>query len=243
MFKSVDIKNKLTQLRRKTRRAEDDLISETKRILKKDLFEEKKILENLKQYNRSFEILDEEDLEEELIFTVSEIKQIAVIYRLKFLESRIFKPEIPYEAILRIKDLNLRFRKEVRIFKVLAPRESFFDKRSRGEALLFGKTNYDNYYLIHRWGNKLKWHRKLMFWPIRNFETLFFTVILFTLIITLSLPTWIITLDPRAEYWSGFRMAAFFHLLIFNMGVTAFITFAFTKNFSSSIWNQEKDFD
>jgi len=69
------------------------------------------------------------------------------------------------------------------------------------------------------------------------------TIILVTFIITMSLPINLITLDPSADYWSGYRAAAFFHLLIFNVGVVVYTTFAFSKNFSSTIWNRDRDFD
>jgi hypothetical protein len=243
MFKEVDIKRQLAQSREKNRKGGEMLLNEAQRILQQDLFTEEKILANLKQYNRAHEVLDEEALDDNLIFTLAEIKQVCVLYRLKFLESKVFKPEIPYEAVLRIKGLNEQFAKSIKEFRMLAMPESFAKQQAGGDALLFAKTNYGNYYLIHRWGKALPWHRKINYWPLRYFENLFLTVIAFTLILTLSLPIGLITLDPKADYWSGYRAAAFFHLLIFNMGVTAYVTFSFSKNFSSSIWNRERDFD
>ena len=242
MFNNVDIEKQLSRLRSKTRTGEEQLISETKRILTNDLFAEKKILEHLKQYNKSHEVIDESDVDEILIYTKKEIKQIAVFYRLKFLESKFYKPEIPYEAILKIKSLNEKHRKDIKLFKVLAPNESFLDKNFYFDSILFAKTNYENYFLIHRWGKQLKWNRKIKYWPLRNFETLALTVIAFTLIVTLGLPTQLITLDSKATYWSGYRAAAFFFFFFFNFGVTVFITFSFAKNFSSSVLNSEKDF-
>ena len=238
----MTVEEQLIHQRKKSRSTDEHVLSEAQRILKQDLFAENKILENLKQYNKNVEVINEEDIFEKTIFSVSEIKQTAVLYRLKFLESKLYKPEIPYEAVLKIKHLNQNFGKDLQHFYILAVSKSFVDKENKSEAFLFSKTNYDNYALIHRWGEKLKAHRKLKFWALRNFENLMFTVALITLIVTLSLPTRLITLDPKADYWSGFRGAAFFHLFIFNMGVTAFIAFTFSKNFSSSIWNRERDF-
>ncbi|MES2678437.1 MAG: hypothetical protein V4635_01070 [Bacteroidota bacterium] len=243
MFKDTDIRNELSRLSGKTRNGGDLLVSEARKILKQDLFTERKILENLVKYNQSFELADEENLENDLIFTTTEIKETCIHYRLKFLDSKAFKAPIPYEAVLKIKHLNLKFDKDLKEFKVLAPPEPFAQKDSAAGGLLFVKTNYDNYYLVHAWGAKMKWHRKLKYWPLRYFENLFLTIIVTTFIITMSLPIGLITLDPRAGYWSGYRAAAFFHLLIFNTGVTAYITFTFTKNFSSSVWNREHDFD
>lgn len=238
----MNVEEQLIYQRKKSRNTDEHVLSEARRILKQDLFAENKILGNLKQYNKNAEVINEEDVSEKTIFSISEIKQTAVLYRLKFLESKLYKPEIPYEAVLKIKHLNQKFHKDLKYFYILSVPNSFVDKANNSEAFLFSKTNYDNYSLIHHWGEKLKGNRKLKFWALRNFENLMFTVALVTLIITLSLPTRLITLDPKAEYWSGFRGAAFFHLFIFNMGVTAFIAFTFSKNFSSSIWKSEKDF-
>lgn len=243
MFKEIDLKDKLLRLSGKTRSGGDLLVSEAQRILNQDLFTENKILGNLVRYNRSFELADEEDLESDLIFSLKEIKEICLHYRLKFLDSKSFKAPIPYEAVLKIKHLNAKFDKDLKEFKMLAQAEVFSKKNSVAGGLLFVKTNHDNYYLVHQWGNKMQWYRKLRYWPMRCFENLFVSIIITTLIIAVSLPIELITLDRKADYWSGYRVAAFFHLLIFNMGVAVYTTFAFTKNFSSSIWNREQDFD
>jgi hypothetical protein len=242
MFDILDVKSQLSRLRKKSRSAEDALISEARRILNNDLFTEKKILTNLKEYNRSFGILDEEDLDPTLVFSLEEIRQVAVMYRLKFLGSNFYRNEIPYEAVLKIKELNSKFNKEIKLFSVLSHPTAFTGNGKDGESLLFARTNHDTYYLVHRWGKKFSPFRKLVNFPLRNFETLILTVVTLTVIITAVLPTKFITLDAKATYWCGYRAAAFFHLLIFNLGVTCYITFAFTKNFSSSVWNKVKDF-
>ena len=241
-MKSVNINSELTKLKIRSRSKEDDLIEEANRILAKDLFSENKILNNLKHYNNSFELIDEEDVDSEKIFKISEIKKIAIDYRLKFIDSQYFKAEIPYEAVLKIKEINTSFRKDIKGFKILAPIDAFKAEKTTKSSILFAPTNYGNYCLIHDWGTQLKWHRKITSWPLKNFDNLFKTVFLYTLIITLVIPTPLITLDSDATYWSGYRAAAFMHLLIFHLGVTAYITFTFAKNLSSIAWNHFKDF-
>jgi hypothetical protein len=243
LFTSVDLAYQLSRKREKVRKAEDHLISEANRILKQQLLAEDRILQNLKLYKHSFEVLDEEEMDPGLIFTIAEIRAIAVTYRMKFLESSLFKPEIPYEAVLKLKRLNEEFKKELRFFFILSHPMSFRNKELNAESVLFVKTNADNYFMVHRWGTKMSGWRKVKYFPMQNFETLLSTILVFTLALTLSLPTAFITLDSRAEYWSGYRAAAFFHLLIFNLGMTAYVTFAFTKNFTASTWNRLKDFD
>lgn len=242
MFEEIDIQKQLLKQKLKSEQLGEHLLTEANRILKEDLFTDKKILQNIKAYNKANEVLDENVLDKKLVFTLAEIKQICITYRLKYLDSQHYQHEIPYPAIAKIKNLNEQFQKELKYFKILSDRASFTKETGR-ECLLMAKTNNDNYYIIHRWGNKLKWNRKLNYWPLQTFENLCFSVALITLILTLSLPSALITLDNKVGYFSGFRIAAFFHLLIFNFGVTVYFTFTFNKNFSSSVWDQANDFD
>ncbi len=242
MFTKVDVTDALARARSRTRRAEDELVSEARRILRQDLFAENKILGNLKAYKASFDVMDEEDADLELVFTADEIRAVSIRYRMKFLDSPLYRAEMPYTAVMKIKQLNKEHRKELQGFKVLSCPEAFRNAGSETGSLLFVPTNYGNYYLVTTWGKKISAARSLLYWPLRRFETLLATVILFTLSVTLILPTWVITLDHTATYWSGYRAATFFHLLIFNLGFTAYITFAFSRNFSSSVWDRQKDF-
>jgi hypothetical protein len=242
MLSGVDIRRELSQLRSKTRKDEDQLLREVDRILHDSAFSKRNILENLKHYNQSFELVNEEEVDASQIFTLSEIKTIAVKYRLRFIDSQSYKYDFPYESVLKIEDFNVTFKKALKGFKVLSTPGFFKEKGNKDCALLFAPTNLGNYYLIHKWGNQLKWYRALLSWPLKNIETVFMSLILITGIITLCLPTYLITLDRRATYWCAYRIGIFFHLFIFNMGVTAYVTFAFGKNLSSSVWNSDKDF-
>lgn len=241
MLNPVNIKELLRKSKLHHLGQGEHLIEDAKRVLRRDLFSEQKILQNLKAYNSAKDLLEEDSLEKENVFLLKDIKTTCVNYRLRFLDSEYYGSEIPFEAIAKIKALNQNQRKELKHFKVLGSQQALSGKRDE-EVLLLCKTMDENYYLIHRWGKPLKWSRRLFTWPLRNFETLFTSVGLITAIITIVLPTGLISLDENIDYFSGFRLAAFFHLLIFNFGVTAYITFAFNKNFSSSVWNQSSEF-
>jgi len=241
MFKSYDIPTRLLREKQIKLKQEESLLREANSILHQDLFSEKKILQNLSAYNDRKDLLDEDGLEKEKIFHLKDIQTICINYRLRFLNSEHYALEIPYEAILKIKHLSQIQHKNLKHFKLLGSNESIRGKSSN-EMCLFCQTMDDHYYLIHRWGKKFKWNRNLLSWPLRKFENLFLSVAFITLILTVLLPTGFISLDETVGYFSGFRMAAFFHLLIFNFGVTAYITFAFNKNFSSSVWQQSTEF-
>ncbi len=237
------IKDKLFKEKKQKPKPEEAIISEVYKILNNDLLDEKKILNNLSYYINSFEKICEEELSyTENIFTNKEIKSFCVKYRLKFLDIRGYQNELPYEAILKIKHLNELYRKNLKEFKVISFPANFFKKDNESFGILFAKTNHGNYYLIHSWGKNLNNWRKWLYWPMRNFEKLFTTVIIISAILAVSLPTKLIWLPQNASYWGGYRLGAFMHILIFNLGVTAYITFAFSGNFSSSNWNTEEDF-
>jgi hypothetical protein len=243
MLQNIDLTNKLNYLRNKVLTEEDQLLHQAHTLLKQEQFTVNQIIENLSLYNKNFENLDERVVVADQVYSLSLIKELAIKYRLKFLETKSYKSEIPYTAVLKTKYLNELNRKEINSFKILAPAEAFLSSKTEQCTLLFAKTNEENYYLIHQWGKNLSWYRKWLYLPLQRFENLVTTVFLITLTLTLCLPTSLITLDDTADYWSGYRAATFFHLLIFNFGVTVYFTFTLAKNFSDAIWNQIKDFD
>lgn len=242
-FKGIEIKEKLIHQKIKLSKPDEAVIDEVYKILNNDLLHEKKILNNLKYYQKSFSKIDEEDISDKnLIFKSTEIKALCIKYRLKFLESKHFKPELPYESVLKIRELNKTHHKDLKEFKILSHPNSFKKTETNENSLLFVPTNHGNYYLIHHWGPPLKWHRKFTSLPLRSFESIFITVAIISAIIAFSLPTRLIWLPQGADWWGGYRFGALFHIFIFNMGITAYITFAFSKNFSSSNWNSYEDF-
>lgn len=244
-MKKISVSEELLKRKIKTAKEEDAVISEVYNILNQDLLSDKKVLENLNHYKQSFEVLHEKELDVFEVYKPEIIKTIAINYRLKFLDSKHYKGEIPYEAVLKIKDLNIKFKKELKHFKILGSDEAFRKHQNSDETLsllLFAATDLGNYFLIHKWGNELPWHRKILSWPMRRFETLLASIALISLILAVSLPTRLIWLPQHADYWGTYRLGAFFHILIFNLGVTAYITFAFGKNFSSNTWQNVQDF-
>jgi hypothetical protein len=243
MLKDFDIAEDLIRLKTENGKPEDELLNEVHKILSESVFNEKNILNNLKSYQKSFEQLDEDDLNKNHIFKTEELKKYAIKNRLKFLDSQNYQFDVPYEAILKIKHLNQSQGKNLDGFKIMGDSEGFNKKISNANFVLFAPTKYGNYYLIHSWGTKFKWYKKLSAFPLRNFETLAITILVFVLIVTLSLPTYLITLDRSATYWCGYRIATYFHLLIFFSGVAAYILVGFNKRFNGQVWQLKSDFD
>jgi len=107
MFAGFDIKEELQKKKVKSTLPEDEVIAEVNRILSQSVYKEKNILRNLKTYNKSFQLLNEEGLEESLVFKPQELKDVCIKLRLKFLDSQNYQFDVPYAAILKIKELML----------------------------------------------------------------------------------------------------------------------------------------
>lgn len=236
MFTQSNIFNELVKLNQRSLREEDLIIEEVNKIYSDSLFNKRDLLNNLSNYNNSFSLLNETDIETKNIFSLKALKKICVRLRLKFLDIEDFKGAIPYEAQLKINSLNKLQGKDLKVFKILADEKSFAKENVNAGFALFARTVYGNYYLIHSWGGKLKWYKKITAFPLRNFESLVLSLICFTLIVTLSLPTYLITLDKSATYFCNYRIGVYFHLLIFFGGFSAYYIVGFKKGFSESCW-------
>ncbi len=241
MFKSLHIGDVLQQEKRKHFGEEERLVAEARRMLIAEQFTEKNILDHLGSYIRSFEFLDEENLDERILFRKEEIRKCCIAYRLKFLDSQAFNGEFPYEAVLKIKDLNKTHRKELKHFKMLATARVFQKGLYQSDgALLFAETICGNYYLVHQWGKKLEKTRRFLMFPMRNFECLCWCILTFTLLITLiTPPEWIASGDKhlRHVYFSLYRAAWFFHVLILISSMVVFRFFAHRVRFSMAFWD------
>ncbi|MEI6020645.1 MAG: hypothetical protein WCR21_05910 [Bacteroidota bacterium] len=243
MKKDKSIHNCLLTVKRKTISAEDKLIFETKKILNNDLISEKNILQHLGHYKQMNELVNEESVDGLYVFSVDDIYKTAVNYRLKFLDSRYFNAQLPYELVLKIKDIEKAQQKGLKHFKILSGDKSFRGKENTDACALFVKTNHNNYFLIHQWGERLSLKRKIINWPLRNFETFALSIACITFIEGLLIPNSFIIREPTAEYWNGYRGGTFFHLLIINTGFSVYLLLTFAKNFSNNLWNRKNDFD
>jgi len=216
---------------------QDALLQDAQRILFKSRLSDKNILDNLKFYNSSFEFLDDDEIEKQKTFTPAQIKNLCKKLHLRFLSSQSYSGEMPYEAILKIKDLNTAYRKDLKHFKIVSTEGFFASSQTDVSAMLFAQTLYGNYYLLHSWGKPLNRWRSATFFALRNFESLFICLFLFTLAESLLMPTRLLTTDAKAGYFSLYRMACIFHLLIFNAAFTVFGLFSSRLNFTESNWD------
>jgi hypothetical protein len=171
-------------------------------------------------------------LETDKIYHISQIKNICIRYRLRFLDSKYYKLEIPSEANIKIKKLERLHHTSLHSFKIMATAEALRLK-NYDDPLLFIPIGNDYFYLIHKWGNDLNRFRKLMVLPYKNLEYLTVFIFLLSVFTTFTLPY----KNFGEVSYNTVKLVTF--LFIFKMYCAIFIYYFFWKGkqFSESNWN------
>ena len=168
------------------------------------------------------------------IFHKDTIKKICVRYRLRFLDSSLFKGEYPKNITKIIGKIERNHNTTLSNFMIMAP-SKLFKIKSPDDPILFVPIGNDYYYLIHKWGEEFNYLRKLMVLPFKNIDNLtIFSVlvsVLFALLGKLFMPS--------------LTFSEVFILFLFLVKGFIFIFFYMffltRRNFSESIWNSKYD--
>lgn len=178
-------------------------------------------------------------LDPERVFHVQNIRTMCIRYRLRFLDAGRFKGELPSRALYELRRLESRSDAPLGGFKVMAPASRFKLCDSDADPMLFVPVGVDHYYLVHKWGKDLSWHRAVLAWPLRGMMQLALSMSLIAMGAAALLPTWLLTSDTTATWWGAHRFIA----LLWTMGIctsfTLFSWFTFFGQFSRSAWNSK----
>ena len=228
-LKRTNIEQKLSSI------AEADIIESVYELLKKDTEKEdrieKKLSGNSKRIQNNF-VFDL--LETDKIYHLNQIKQICIEYRLRFLDSKYFKGEIPAPGISKIKALEKSHKIDIEGFKIIAP-SKLFRLEDKDDPLLFAPIGNNYFYLIHRWGNDLHPLRKAFAWPFKNIVNLTAIVLIIAYLFTLMVPEGLFSKNnSSAEFW-----IIFFFMFKSLASIVIFYGFALGKNFNPAIWNSK----
>lgn len=172
-------------------------------------------------------------LETDKIFHLVQIRQVCVDYRLRFLDSNLFKDGIPEEAISKINALEKEHDTTLGGFKIMAPSKTF-QLMSYDDPLLFAPIGNDYYYLVHKWGNDLSTTRKWMVLPFKNLLNFMIFSVVVSLIITL--------LTPENNLSKAIPMANIIIFLFAFKSIVAVFMYTFFmmgKNFNVAIWDRK----
>ena len=183
---------------------------------------------------QSTNAFDIEQLATDKIYHLDTIRDICIDYRLRFLDLKYFKNDLPQEAFDKIAALEMEHDTNLTGFKVMAP-SKLFRLKNTDDPLLFVPLGNDYFYLIHQWGDDLHPFRKALMWPFKNIWNLLLTLLLVSWGVTLITPMAIFT---KTTSWTTFWMVYFFNFKAIA-SVVLFSGFALGKNFNPAIWNSK----
>ena len=173
-------------------------------------------------------------MESKNIFHKDTIKKICVRYRLRFLDSNLFKGEYPKNITKIITDLESKHDTSLSNFKIMAP-SKLFKIKSPDDPILFVPIGNDYFYLVHKWGKEFNKLRKLMVLPFKNIDNLtIFSIlvsIFFALVGKLVMPSL-----TSSEVFILFLFLVKGFIFIFF-----YMFFLTRRNFSESNWNSKFD--
>tara|TARA_S200000501_G_C20792034_1_gene729963 strand:+ start:685 stop:1392 length:708 start_codon:yes stop_codon:yes gene_type:complete len=233
-MKKVNLFEELLQERNKEISSEE-LKSLVKNIWSKEDENKNRIFKSLsKKNNKEFNNLKFNEMESKNIFHKKTIKKIAVRYRLRFLDSKLFKGEYPKNITNIISGLEKKHNTTLNNFMIMAP-SKLFKIKSPDDPILFVPIGNDYYYLIHKWGEEFNSFRRLLVLPFKNIDNLtIFSVlvsVVFALLGKLIMPS--LTLS---EVFILFLFLVKGFIFIFF-----YMFFLTRRNFSESIWNSKYD--
>ena len=233
-MKKVNLFEELIQERNK-QISSNELTSLLKNIWLKEDSKKERITQSLNEANNgNFNQLKLEMMETKNIFHKETIKNICIRYRLRFLDSNLFKADYPKNITTIISDIEKKHDTKLNNYMIMAP-SKLFKIKSPDDPILFIPIGNDYFYLIHKWGEEFNYLRKLLVLPFKNIDNLtIFSVmvsVFFAFLGKLIIPS--LTLS---------EVFILFLFLVKGFIFIFFYTFFLTrKNFSESIWNSKHD--
>lgn len=176
---------------------------------------------------------------EKSIYSIESIEEVAVKFRLRFLESHYFKSEIPQEAISRIKTIEKQRNITLKQFYVLAPAKHFKLSDCNDDPLLFIPLDNGKFHLIHQWGKDMRWYKKWLSFPLRNFATLLFTLLIISSAFSALMPSTAFALGSEISFFSMGRIVFFLWINLLLAAGVSYIWFAFHFSFSTQNWRSK----
>ncbi|NND94354.1 MAG: hypothetical protein HKN45_05770 [Flavobacteriales bacterium] len=167
------------------------------------------------------------------ILSESSIKTICLRYRLRFLEEKYFKNEIPPTAKSRVTELEKKYSLSFDKLKLIAPSELFELEERDKDPILLASLGDGRYLFIEKWGGEFNGLRSILSWPLRSVGTMLVTVTALAFLLTAMF----------VPFVSGMSIAvfviAFFAIWMAFIGISIYTVFAFRINPSSMNWDSK----
>jgi len=234
IIKKTNLETQLRKERDKTLKA-NEMLKQVYQILNDYQQNKNRITTTLRSssgiISNSFEF---DLLETDAIYHIDQIKKVCIDYRLRFLDSKYFKGEIPQKALSKIEKLENNHGIDIKGFKIIAP-SKLFKLLDKDDPLLFAPIGNDYYYLIHKWGNDLSPFRKIAMWPFKNIINLALLVLVVSYFLTLLVPHGLFSKTN-----SGIELLVILFFMFKSIAaMVIYYMFAMSKNFSPAIWNSK----
>ena len=183
----------------------------------------------------SFSDFNYEKLESNKIYHISDIKKTCIDYRLRFLNFKYFKGDIPVDAKTKVKNFKNDHRQNILDLKIMAP-SKLFKLKNADDPLLFTSLGNDYFYLIDKWGNDLSYFRKISMWPFKSLTNILIFVSIISIFLTMLIPKGIFVYDssPKSEFF-----ITYLFMLKSVIAIVIFFGFSLGKNFNTAIWNRK----
>ena len=230
---TVNLEKEMLQQRRKFK-SESEILAEIQAIFVENENERNSIVTKLRvKSSTKVNHLQLDLLKTDKIFHVDQIRQICIDYRLRFLESSIFKNEIPEEAITKIRIMEKEHNTSLEGFRIIAPSKAFH-LLNYDDPLLFVPIGNDYYYLVHQWGTEMNPWRKLLVLPIKNLGNFTITSIVLSILIAFIVPE-----NNLSKSVPLASVIVFLFAFKSIFAVFAYYFFMMGKNFNEEIWQRQ----
>jgi hypothetical protein len=177
---------------------------------------------------------DFDHLDTARIYHLDHIRKICIDYRLRFLDLKYFKPELPEEAHEAIATLESLHQTQLKGLKIIAP-SRLFKLADKDDPLLFVPMGNQYFYLVHKWGNDLHPFRRWLVWPFKNMVNLILLIVLCSYLLTSLVPQGLFSKgNSHSEFW-----IIFFFMFKSLAAIVIYYGFAKGKNFNPEIWNSK----
>lgn len=213
----------------------DRLVREAGQLLSEKWEEEKRMLENAVSTTENH-YYDPALLDPAGIFSLEAIRQICIKYRLRFLDFRHFKGELPREALSEIGKLEKKLGQPLTHLKIVAPSRLFHLQDKDSDPLLMLNLGNGRYYLIHQWGKDLHWTRKWVAYPFRSLMHFIGALVISAVIASQAAPIGSLPDVDAVGFFSIYRWYLFAFMLISFCSLSVFLLFTLRKNFSDQEW-------
>jgi hypothetical protein len=234
IFEKINIEQKLLATQRITY-SQDQILEQVKNILEKDQYIPEEIDSRIKRIsNKQVNKFDIDQVDSDKAFHINSIKNICVDYRLRFLNSDLFRNNIPDEALTKIKALESIHNTKFESFRIMAPAKLFKLKKA-DDPLLFIPMGNDYYYLVHKWGNDLNPFRKIIMLPFKSLGNIIITILLVSILTTMILPI----SRFSSENINMVKFISFLFVFKSYCAIVIYYSFWKGKSFSSEIWNSK----